>query len=99
MKLIEKKDTNSILYALGLLIFFLFAFFTIGGEDGLIHLVQLKQTRDDFIQKNRALLSQNLSYQQEISKLRDLNYIEKRARKALGLVRSDETVYLLPHND
>jgi cell division protein FtsB len=48
----------------------------------------LVATRDQWQEKNRVLY-------QEIKRLRsDLNYIEKAARKDLGLVKENELVYI-----
>ena len=65
------------------------------GENGFFHLLRMErekksllETRDEWREKNRELYVQ-------IQRLRsDLGFIEKSARKELGLVRDGELVYI-----
>lgn len=51
---------------------------------------ELEQTRTNLLDQNRRL-------REEIRRLHDLSYIERRAREELGLVRPDEiTVVVIP---
>ena len=70
------------------------------GENGFFHLLRMErekqsllETRDEWREKNRELYGQ-------IQRLRsDLGFIEKSARKELGLVRDGELVYIFEPDD
>ncbi|MBI4411570.1 MAG: septum formation initiator family protein [Deltaproteobacteria bacterium] len=94
MKLVEKRDYNFLFYWLAVFIFVGFLVFTVTGRDGLIRLIQLKHLKQELAAKNEALLRTNIALRQEQKNLKDLRVIEYLARKSLGLVYPDETVFV-----
>lgn len=98
MNIIEKKNDDSFFYILAFIIFFVFLGVTVGGEDGLLKLLKLKNTRDELIIKNKLLLMENLTLFQEQKSLYDTKTIEHAARSSLGLVYPDEIVYIIKNH-
>lgn len=94
MKLIEKKDFNSLFYLLGVGIFVAFLIFTVSGTEGLFKLWRLKQVKNQIAAENRNLLRENLALSQEQKSLYDLKFVEHIARKSLGFVYPDEIVFV-----
>lgn len=94
MKLVEKKDYNSLFYFLAIVIFVAFLIFTISGNDGLIRLLKLKNIKQQFVAKNRVVLRENLALRLEQKSLYNLKVIENVARQSLGLVYPDEFVFV-----
>lgn len=95
MNIIEKRKDDSFFYIVAFIIFFVFLGVTFGGEDGLLKLLRLKNTRDELIKKNKLLLMENLTLFQEQKSLYDKKTIEHAARRSLGLVYPDEIVYII----
>jgi len=86
---------NSIFYGLACLVFIVFFFVTIWGKDGLIDLMALKKQRAKIAQSNYYLLKENLLYLEEIDKLKQARFVEQNARSDMGMVRSNEIVYVV----
>jgi cell division protein FtsB len=64
------------------------------GEHGVAHLLRLRAERQELGQAAFALIQTNNRLRGEIQRLRtDDLYLEGLARKQLGLVRPNETVY------
>ena len=94
-----KKNENKIFYWIGIAIFVGFIFVTLWGENGILKLIQLNQTKSALKTENNRLLHQNFEFVQEIKRQKDLFYIEQKARSHLGMVRDNERVYIVkPEN-
>ena len=66
------------------------------GEHGIAHLLRLRSERQELGRTTFALLQTNNRLRSQIDRLRgDDLYLEELARKHLGLVRPNETVYRL----
>jgi cell division protein FtsL len=77
-----------ILMLLGLAVF---------GERGLLRALHALQQKEELQGEIRKLEETNAALQREIEALRrDQRYLERIARKELGLVREDELVYQFP---
>jgi len=64
------------------------------GEHGIAHLVRLRAERRALGEATFALLRRNTRLRTDITRLRtDDRYLEALARRQLGLVRPNETVY------
>jgi cell division protein FtsB len=69
------------------------AFFTIFGENGLIHVFKLKQELKKLTEMNRSLGLENATLEEEIKFLKNHDgYLEREAHK-LGLVREGEIIF------
>ena len=67
---------------------------TLFGERGLLELYDLSKKRNSIINNNNTLKETNRDLEKKIELLKnDDHYIEKVARKELGMVGSDEIVY------
>jgi cell division protein FtsB len=67
---------------------------TLFGERGLLQLYDLSKKRNSIIKYNNTLKEANRDLEKKIELLKsDEHYIEKVARKELGMVGSDEIVY------
>ena len=65
------------------------------GERGFLHYLGLQQQKENLIQSNRECREKNRRLYEHIERLRhDPEYIEKIARKELGLVKEGELVYI-----
>lgn len=63
-------------------------------EHGIAHLLRLRAERQELSHATFALLQRNDQLREEIHRLRsDDLYLEELARRQLGLVRPNETVY------
>lgn len=99
MRLVEKKDFNSVFYWLATGIFVLFILVTVWGHDGLIALYRLNQLKGKLVAENRELIKDNLWLKMEQKSLRKVERIEARAHESLGLVHPNETLFLLTPSD
>ena len=64
------------------------------GEHGVAHLLRLRAEQQELGQSAFALLQTNNRLREDIQRLRtDDLYLEELARRQLGLVRPNETVY------
>ena len=67
---------------------------TLFGERGLLQLYELSKNRNSIIKHNNTLKEANRDLAKKIELLKnDDHYIEKVARKELGMVGSEEIVY------
>lgn len=79
----------------GCLLFILF--FTVFGERGLLRINDLKRELNQINTRSAELREANAKLAQEIALLHnDRRYLERRARKDLGLVRPNEIIYQFP---
>lgn len=87
-----KKTFTLVLMALaGVLTFIL-----IYGDQGVLHLRRLNQEKIKLEAENADLKEKNRRITQQIERIKaDPRCIEDEARKKLGLVRPDETIYRL----
>lgn len=96
---IIKKDfvigQNVVLMLLAVVVFLAFFVVTVWGQGGLVDLYQLSMQRKALLWRNREFMTQNLLSLQELEHLKTFKYLEQSARHHLGLVRPDETVYLV----
>ena len=66
------------------------------GEHGISHLVHLRTEREQLAQSTFSLLQANDHLRNQIRRLHsDDLYLEELARRQLGLVHPDETIYRL----
>ena len=64
------------------------------GERGLLRLYYLTKERDSIVEYNRSLIEANQHLKEEIDLLEDdYRYIEKIARKELGMIGEGEVVF------
>jgi cell division protein FtsB len=64
------------------------------GDDGITRLVQLRALRQELGEAAMASLRENEGLRQQVQALRDdARVLEGQARRQLGLVRPNETVY------
>lgn len=95
---ILRKRQNRIFLALASVVLLVFSYLSLWADNGLLHLLQLKRIKTAIHEENKTILEQNLSYVQEIKKLKELPYIEQKARSELGYVRPNEVVYVVEEN-
>ena len=66
-------------------------------SDGVPNLLGLKRERQRLGEKAVALLERNTALREDVRRLRsDDRFLEALARRELGFVRADETVYRFP---
>ena len=64
------------------------------GERGFIHLYRMEKERQAYAEKIRALEKANDELLEQVNRLQnDGDYIERLARKELGLVKQNEVIY------
>ncbi len=64
------------------------------GERGFIHLYRMEQERQVHLEKIHDLESENKRLLEEIKRLQsDKEYIESTARRELGVIKENETLY------
>ncbi len=64
------------------------------GDGGLVEFRESRETLQSLRMENRRLVAENELLREEILLLRnDLEYLEELARRELGMIREDETVY------
>ena len=65
-------------------------------DQGLMHLFELRQEQAKLQEANEELREENRRLMLKIDRIKkDPRYIEEEARKKLGLIRPDETIYRL----
>ncbi len=71
------------------------------GERGFIHLYRMEQERQVHLEKIHDLESENKRLLEEIKRLQsDKEHIESTARRELGVIKKNETLYrLIPEKD
>jgi cell division protein FtsB len=78
---------------LAILLLFNLLLVTIFSDYGLVDLASMRRDRDLLIEKNDALVKENLAMSREIDRLKnDLDYIESIARRELGMIKKDEII-------
>lgn len=69
-------------------------FFTVFGDKGLLRIYELRQDKVKIEKRLIEIRSENENLKREVVALQsDRRYIERIARKDLGLVRSNEVIY------
>lgn len=86
---------NRLFLAGAVLICIFFAYLSLWADNGLLRMLELGRVKNKILTQNHDILEQNLSYVQEIKKLKELPYIEQKARNELGFVRPNEVVYIM----
>lgn len=89
------KIQHQLFPAFALAIFVAFFFLTVWGENGVLRLVELRRIKAGIESENTDILRENLLFVQQIDKLKDAPYVEQKARSSLGLVRDNETVFVI----
>jgi cell division protein FtsB len=85
--------TQGILISIASLVLAAMLFFIIVSEHGLADLVLLRQERGKLVEKTEQLTRENLAISIEIDRLKhDPEYIEKIARKELGMIGENEVI-------
>lgn len=75
-------------------------FFTVFGERGLLRIYEMQQEKTKIGKKVEVLRKENDGLRQEIASLHnDRRYIERIARKDLGLVKQNEVIYQFPKSE
>lgn len=87
-----KLENRMYLIPAGCLAFILF--FTVFGDKGLLRIYELRQDKASIEKRLIEIRSENDNLKREVVALQsDRRYIERIARKDLGLVRSNEVIY------
>jgi cell division protein FtsB len=64
------------------------------GDGGIVHLYRLDSERAAHLERIKRLAQENQALNAEVERLRtDIRYIEKMARRELGLVRENELIF------
>jgi len=68
------------------------------GERGFIHLYRMEKERQVYLEKIRELKKANDELLEQVNRLKnDGDYVERLARKELGLVKQNEVIYRFSH--
>lgn len=87
-----KLENRMYLIPAGCLAFILF--FTVFGDKGLLRIYELRQDKAKIEKRLIEIREENDNLKREVVALQsDRRYIERIARKDLGLVRSNEVIY------
>jgi len=87
-----KLENRMYLIPAGCLAFILF--FTVFGDKGLLRIYELRQDKAKIEKRLLEIRGENDNLRREVVALQsDRRYIERIARKDLGLVRSNEVIY------
>ena len=66
------------------------------GEGSLANVWKLKKEQSRLVEKNQQLMERNATMAAEVKNLKSgLDAIEERARMELGMIKKDETFYLI----
>ena len=85
---------QNILLSIAVLVLFFLSILIIFGDKGLADLNLLKKGRDSLIERNTALMQENLSLYRSIERLKsDVNFIEHIARQDLGVIGKNELIF------
>ena len=94
---LDKKDFLK-LSILTLVIVGLFMAWLAFGERGFIHLYRMEKERQVYLEKIRELKKANDKLLEQVNRLKnDGDYVERLARKELGLVKQNEVIYRFSH--
>jgi cell division protein FtsB len=64
------------------------------GDNGVVELDRLRETRRTLIEENAALTRENLHLYRTIDRLQnDPTFVENVARRELGMIRPDELIF------
>jgi cell division protein FtsB len=81
-------------YLIVLIFIVIFAFITIYGDRGFIHLYRLNQEMKRMETTNERIKQENRALKKEVLLLKNNSeYLDETIRKEVGLVRKNETVY------
>ncbi len=70
--------------------------FTIVGEKGLVDVIRLKNEKERIVLKKNVLEAENRELSRRVELLEeDTRYIEEIARRELGMIGKDETLYII----
>ncbi len=70
--------------------------FTIVGEKGLVDVIRLKKEKERIVLKKKVLEAENMELSRRVELLKeDTSYIEEVARRELGMIGKDETLYII----
>ncbi len=70
--------------------------FTIVGEKGLVDVIRLKNEKERIVLKKNVLEAENMELSRRVELLKeDTSYIEEVARRELGMIGKDETLYII----
>lgn len=88
---------HNILLSFAIVGLFTFLLMIIFGDKGLADLHLMRLEHDRLVEKNQALLEENLARFAEKQRLeKDPYYIEHVARSELGMVAADEIIFMAP---
>ena len=88
---------QSVMLSLAIVGLFTFLLVIVFGDKGLADLHLIRLERDRLVDKNQALLQENLARFDEKERLEgDPLYIEEVARRELGFVAPEELIFLAP---
>ncbi len=77
-----------------LILVFILALVTFFGDQGILHLLQLKKELNRIKEANLQLEKENEGLKEEVRRLKqEKKYIEEIARKELGMVKEGEIIY------
>jgi len=84
---------HKILLGIGIGVVFSLFLLIIFGNNAMLELNQLKEERDNIIERNKELALNNNSMYNEIKRLKDdPEYIENIARRELGMIKKNEII-------
>lgn len=95
---IEPKNSNRNL-SIFLLIVLVIALFAVFGDKGFVEVYRLSSDKDSIVESNRVLSEENSKIKGKISRLEtDDKYIAEIAKKDLGMVATDEVIYIIDNS-
>ena len=80
---------------LAIVAFSAFLVFMLWGDSGLKKLWNLKEKKEALAQENQSLVKENWMMLEEIKRLNDPKFLEQKASSEMGMVRKNETVYVI----
>lgn len=90
-----RSDSGLLLFKHSFLVLLAIIFvFAIFGDKGLFEVYRLRGERVSMMERNGIIEAENSEFREKIRLLEtDNRYIEKVARRELGMIRSDEVLY------
>lgn len=89
-----KKDRRNL--ALFLLVVFVITMFTLFGDNGFVDVYRLNKDKKTIEESNKLLAEENKKIKNEITRLEsDDRYIAEIAKKDLGMVGTEEVIYII----
>lgn len=98
-KNIVERIQNRIFYFIIFVVFVLFVGFTVWGENGILRLLEVNRIKSKVVFENTELLKQNLLFVQEVTRLKEVQFMEQRARTDLGFIKNNEKVFVLDETE